>query len=379
MRETVFLQNIISPYRANFFNALQQEYDNFAVYYMGESEPDKFWDVSKVTMNYPHWVDYHGWYITPSKSFGTHCNPILFFKLIMSRKVKNIVFAVSWTDLNIMAIAIAKHLHLTSKRIFFWAEANYSAEWTKKHNTKLKWWLKRMVFSSVDGAMIIPGKMADMTFEKWNIPIKNKIYLPNTINSSQLVYDNRKKKEQHEFPEFIMPFRLIERIKGGLNFFEAITPANICKAIFYVVGDGEDRRLYLDYVKQHNYEENIKVSEGFFNVRQMCELYNRVDGFILPSFSDASPLTLIEALNFHLPILCSNHCGNHYEAVEEGVNGFTFSPNDKDEIKSKFERLLSVRDKWNEMGEKSFEIYQNRFETEKIIKRFVSQYICFKK
>lgn len=378
MKETIFLQNIISPYRANFFNSLKKEYDNFAVYYMGETEPDKFWDVSKVHMDYAHWVDHHGYYFMPSKTFGTHCNPRLVWKILTSRNVKNIIFAVSWTDINIMTIALLKKLHLTNKRIFFWAEANHTAAWTEKHNSKLKWWLKRMVFSSVDGAMVIPGKMAEVTFEKWDIPMGNVIYLPNAINSNGLTYQNDGQRENNLLPKFIMPIRLIERVKGAKNFFDAIGEENIRKAIFYVAGDGVDKQMYIDYVKEHHYEDNIKIL-GFCSTEKMRELFNEVSVFVLPSFSDPSPLSLIEGLNFHLPILCSNHCGNHYEAVEDGVNGYTFSPLNPSEIKDKFEKIMERRDEWTKMGEQSSVLYKERFDTEKIVKNFVKQFNKVKK
>lgn len=370
-KNTIFIQNILSPYRNRFFNKLISYYDDFTVYYMGESEHDRSWDVTKIERKYHNWIDKYGLELNVG-DFRGHLNPRLVWKILRNKKAKNIVLAVSWQDPNIMAIAIAKKLHLTNKRLFFWAEANYTAEWTKKYNNKLKWWFKRMVFSSIDGAMIIPGKMAEITFEKWNINVKEYIYLPNTIDDANLEYISNIRNDS-DLPIFLMPIRIIEKVKGGINFFESIGADNVRKAKFIIAGDGDDKKLYEKYIRDNNFEDNI-ILEGFCDSKKMSYLYNKANALILPSFSDPSPLSLVEACFFHLPILCSNHCGNHFETVEEGKNGYTFSPLNPEEIKNAFEKFMNKKDYWTDMGECSASIYLHRFETQKIIKEFIKQF-----
>ena len=374
-KETIFIQNLISPYRNRFFNSLFLLMKNFSVYYMGETEFDRNWDVSKIERKYPNWVDMNG-YQFKIGGYCAHFNPRLVWRLLRNKETKNIIMAVSWQDPNIMAIAFVKKLHLTRKRLFFWAEANYTAEWTKKYNNRIKWWFKRLVFSSVDGALIIPGKMSEITFEKWNIKTERFIYLPNTIDDSNLKYVSGLRNES-DLPIFLMPIRIIEKVKGGLNFFRSIGGGNIRKAKFVIAGDGEDKEIYAQFIRDNHYEENI-VLEGFCDSKKMMNLYNKVNALVLPSFSDPSPLSLVEACLFHLPILCSNHCGNHYEAVEEGKNGYTFSPMNPDDIKQTFEKFMDCQDEWKKMGEISASIYKDKFETEKVIQRFVQQYSTVK-
>ena len=111
----------------------------------------------------------------------------------------------------------------------------------------------------------------------------------------------------------------------------------------------------------------------------MRELYNSSNVLLLPSFSDPSPLTLVEALLFHMPILCSEHCGNHFEVVEPAKNGYIFSPLDKNDIKTKFELLMSRRDEWRQMGEISAERYNEKFATKMVVKNFIEQFNKVKK
>lgn len=370
-KQTVFVQNIISPYRNRFFNLLGNHSDEFAVFYMGQTEPDRNWDTSKLDRDYSNWVDDRGHFFQIG-DYRAHFNPKLVWKILTNRRINNVVLAVAWQDPNIFVLCLAKKLHLIKKRFFFWAEANYTAEWTKRHNSKIKWILKRFVFNSIDGAIIIPGRMSELTFEKWRIPVRDYIYLPNTIDDSNLKYDCSLRCE-NEIPLFIIPIRVIERIKGGINFFKSIGIENIKKAKFIIAGDGEDMKLYTEYIQQNGLESHI-IMMGFCNADKMTMLYNRADALILPSFSDPSPLSLVEALFFHLPILCSNHCGNHYEAVHEYENGLTFSPLDPQEIRMKFEAFLAMRTSWKKMGEVSYNIYNEIFETNKVVNSFLAEF-----
>lgn len=373
---TLFIQNIISPYRNRFFNVLKKTELDFSVYYMALSEPDRNWDVSNYKMVYDYWIDTKGKYFR-IKDFGGHLNPRLVWRVLRDKSVKNIVLAVSWTDPNILFIALAKKMHLTKKRLFFWAEANYTAAWTNKHNTQLKWWLKRAVFNAIDGALIIPGKMSEITFEKWGIMNKEFIRLPNTIDDSNLLLDMTKRNDT-SLPIFVMPIRIIERVKGGLNFFRSIGIENIRRAMFIIAGDGEDKEKYAKFILDNNLTGNIHLA-GFCESEKMSDLYSRANALVLPSFSDPSPLSLIEALFFHLPILCSDHCGNHFEAVKDEYNGLTFSPLDSNDIRVKYEKFLSMKDRWPEMGENSRQLYDSDFETTSIIDSFVKQFDVFRK
>lgn len=374
--KTVFIQNLISPYRSHFFNSLNIQDDSFGVYYLSEKEADRSWDLSKIPMKHNHWVDKHGIYFI-MKGFHIHINSVLVCKTLFSQEIKNVILCVSYCDLSIIALILAKKLHLTSKRYFFWAEANYLTNGAR-NESGFKKNLRRWVFSAVDGAMVIPGRMSEITFEKWGIPIKNYIHLPNTINDEALVFDEQNCRDQNEFPVFLIPIRIIEFLKGVLNFFDAIGEENVHRAKFIIAGDGEDKEKYQKYIIDHGYQEHI-VLVGFCEAVRMSELYNSANVLLLPSFSDPSPLSLVEALKFHMPVLCSNHCGNHFEVVEEGKNGYTFSPLDAEHIKTKFEQLMSRRSDWKAMGEISAKRYEEKFDTSKVVKDFIKQFDSLKK
>ena len=370
MKQVVFVQNMASPYRCHFFNTLCSKDDRYVIYYMSKMEKDRNWDWDKLDKRHNYWLDRFGLYFMLGR-FHIHINPILILKILFNRNISDVILGVSYNDLNIMTLALLKKLHLTSKNYYFWAEANYLTIGARNENG-FKKTLRKFVFSSVDKAMIVPGKMAVMSFEKWGIDVGRFIFLPNTIDEKNLAYLSNKR--HNEIPTFIMPVRLIENIKGVINFFDSIGEENIKKAKFLIAGSGPDYDVYTKYIKDHKYEKNIELL-GFCDSSKMSNLYNTADALILPSFSDPSPLSLVEALYYHLPILCSNHCGNNFEAVEEGVNGYTFSPLDSSAIKLSFDKLIFRRSDWPSMGENSYNLYTTRFETTGVTGRFISQLV----
>lgn len=104
----------------------------------------------------------------------------------------------------------------------------------------------------------------------------------------------------------------------------------------------------------------------------VADYYQKSDVLVLPSFSDPSPLSLVEGCCCKLPLLVSLRCGNHYETVIDGVNGYTFDPDDHRSIKSAFDKLLADRFKWKQMGMESRQLFEENFLQEKVLKRFIN-------
>ena len=81
----------------------------------------------------------------------------------------------------------------------------------------------------------------------------------------------------------------------------------------------------------------------------------------------------MEACCCGLPLLISCRCGNHYEALADGKNGFIFDPDNAGQIKTAFESLMKCRGKWTEMGDRSRQLYETNFKQDVVIKQFVDK------
>lgn len=108
--------------------------------------------------------------------------------------------------------------------------------------------------------------------------------------------------------------------------------------------------------------------------------FSHADVFVLPSYTEAFPVSILEAMQFALPVVASNVGGVSAE-VEEGVSGFllggkqpimlnTFRP-DVCEIADKLQVLLTDTDLRHKMGSAGREKFEREFTLEVFEKRIV--------
>lgn len=361
------IQNIITPYRVSLFNKLAELNLEFEVLYMSENELDRSWTIDTSIMKYPHIV--FGGYYKYFKGFHLHWNWQL-IKYVMLCPENNIIAGGSWNDLNVMVICLLHRLRILKNNIIFWAEAN-PLTIGAQNKSHFRDRLRKIIYQSGCQTMIVPGKMSTIAFETWKIPVRNFIFLPNVIEEEKF---NKKISfnSSLDHPVFVFPCRLIENLKGILNFFGAIGISNTKKSEFYICGDGKDRSIIEDYVHNNNLQNNIHII-GWCDASVMIEYYKLSNAFLLPSYSDPSPLSLVEAICSELPLLISNHCGNHFETLTEEENGYSFDPCKPKEICLAYEKLISRFSEWKEMGVISRKHFEANFEQKTVLPRFINQ------
>jgi len=372
-KKIIFFTNIVAPYRVFLFNKLEEVRSkntsfDFEVYFMRHTEADRNWEVILDDLKFKHLIG-NGFYLR-MKHYHLHFNPILILKLIRSKR--EIVLGSSWNDLNVLFIALLKSLGLISNKLSVWSEANYLTNNSQKEN-KSRDRLRKWFFSQIDGSFIVPGHMSTLSFEKWEIPVKNVVILPNLVSRELFEKEGVYQNDTETKPNFFMVARLEESVKGIRNFLESIGNENVKKIVLRIAGTGSSLDNYLQYIKINNLEENVFLI-GNLSQEEISLEYKKANIFVLPSFSDPSPLTIVEAIFSGLPVFVSERCGNHFEVVVNGENGYTFNPNDPNDIKNKFENLLSERNNWGEFSDKSVEIAFQNFQTENILNNFIKFY-----
>lgn len=108
--------------------------------------------------------------------------------------------------------------------------------------------------------------------------------------------------------------------------------------------------------------------------------FSQADVFVLPSYTEAFPVSILEAMQFALPVVASN-VGGVSAGVEDGVSGFllggklpimlnTFRP-DACEIADKLQVLLTDTDLRHKMGLAGREKFEREFTLEVFEKRMV--------
>jgi glycosyltransferase involved in cell wall biosynthesis len=325
---------------------------------------DRNWLIDRDKIKFNNYID-KGIYFK-IKNIDIHINIKLINK-ILKDKESDLILGGSWNDVNVILLVLFKRFRIIKNKIHFWSEANYLTLGASNDNL-VKYYIRKFIFASGDGCLIVPGEISKRTFLKWGLGNRRFLTIPNTIDEGLLKYDTGKelfKKNKNDLPLFLMPVRLIENIKGILNFLISIGNDNCRKVIFIIAGTGPDRHNIDNYIQKNDLGKHVKML-GFCNSEKMIELYQTSDALVLPSFSDPNPISLIEGLAFKLPLLISNRCGNHIEGLRSGINGYSFDPYSRKDIQFTYELFLKKREIWLDMGNESRCIYDEIFSQKKI-------------
>ena len=117
--------------------------------------------------------------------------------------------------------------------------------------------------------------------------------------------------------------------------YRAVTEGRDCLPLV-MIGEGPERQQLEAYIKKRGINEVYLLP--FVNPEVLRTFYHQAAALVLPSRSETWGLVVNEAMAAGLPVLVSRACGCAAVLVEEGVNGYTFSPNSPDQL---LEALLS--------------------------------------
>ena len=120
-------------------------------------------------------------------------------------------------------------------------------------------------------------------------------------------------------------------------------------------GDGDVEQVK-EIIKQNGLE-NIAEFQGWVNGEKKEYLLNLADAFILPSYNEGLPISVLEAMSYSLPVI-STTGGGIPEILKNGENGFIMEPGDKDAIYHAVVSLMEDKNLCKDMGKKSYEKVQ---------------------
>ncbi|GAA5133641.1 glycosyltransferase family 4 protein [Prosthecobacter algae] len=120
-----------------------------------------------------------------------------------------------------------------------------------------------------------------------------------------------------------------------------------------LLGDGELRGEVEKQVHELGLRPFVSMP-GFLQYEELPCYYARASAFIHASTTEQWGLVVNEAMASGLPVLVSNRCGCAEDLVEEGINGFTFDPEDVQGMTAVMGRMAALpEDKLRQMGRES--------------------------
>lgn len=164
------------------------------------------------------------------------------------------------------------------------------------------------------------------------------VHIISNIVEPPIILDYKKKDDTLNFLflGFIQTakgiFDLVELLKSYHNEYKG-------KLHLYIGGARFEEERLREYIKENKLNDIITMC-GWVTGNKKIELINQSDVYILPSYKEGSPISIIECMTYGLPIVATN-VGGIPEMIEDGKNGLLFEPGKKEAMKHSIDTLLN--------------------------------------
>ncbi len=171
--------------------------------------------------------------------------------------------------------------------------------------------------------------------------------------------DADKIREHFDLPQnyFMASARFVEK-KNLSRLLEAFALYRLHSKTSWslvLLGDGPLRSDLFAQVDALGLRDEV-VMPGFKQITDLPAYYALAGAFVLPSLEEPWGLVVNEAMASGLPVLVSSRCGCAPELVRDGVNGFTFDPQNVGEMARYMLRVSSPEFPRSAFGKNSGEI-----------------------
>ena len=161
-----------------------------------------------------------------------------------------------------------------------------------------------------------------------------------------------------ERPVVLYSGRLVAR--KGLNLFvQAINQLRDTEAHFVFAGRGSEKLLF-DLLERYQIPKERYTFLGFVQNDQLPWLYKLSSIFVLPSFYENLPFSLLEAMAMKVPCIASN-VGAVDEIINQGENGLLFEAGDVKALVRHIKLLLENVEQRGKLAEAGFRRVSTEF------------------
>lgn len=358
MKRVAIITNIPAPYRVDFFDYLQKNYDEyeFTIIYSSKNEDNRKWDVDQEKMNRSVFLEsktlklkkrFDNYYlhvpvgvakilekIKPDVVVGSEYNPTIIQALYYCQK-KKIPF-VSWTD---------------------------GTLFSERNRNFVQKFLRRFVVSRADA--YIGSSTKSKEAQIYYGADERKCHI------SYLAVDVEKyiqKPQGQGKGKILCVGSLIER-KGVDLLLNALGKMS-ADFEMYFAGDGDEKESLQKLAEELGISAKIHFL-GQLNRATLLKHYADSDLFVLPTREDCFALVILEAMCSELPIVCSKYADGAYDLIQEGENGFIVDPYNADEFAEKIEAVLKDENLRNAMRIKAKEVVE-KFRFSNIAKGYIA-------
>lgn len=130
------------------------------------------------------------------------------------------------------------------------------------------------------------------------------------------------------------------------------------KICLHIGGIGKIQKL-TETIENNGISDIVKYV-GWISGDEKINILNSSDIFILPSYIEGLPVSILEAMSYKMPII-STPVGGIPEIVKDNINGYLIKPGDKNGLSWAINDLINNPSKIAQMGDESYNLVSPYF------------------
>lgn len=216
----------------------------------------------------------------------------------------------------------------------------------------------------------------DALVKRFNVPEKKVRVIPNGIRTS--IFDKKTGNLTHEdlgLPEgsFVVgAVGSLYPVKGHRYLIEAVARVSEKHPNVHLViaGDGKEKDGLIELSRNLGISDKVHLPGRRSDVPDLLKLF---DVFVLPSESEAHPLSLCEAMASGLPVVASN-VGGVPEVIENRKTGILTGVGDVEALAKAVSELIESSELRGRLGNQAVERIREEYSMERMLERYSRLY-----
>ena len=273
-------------------------------------------------------------------AFGGYLS--LFGKLLIDRKIKIVhIHSASgssfWRKSYIIKIA-----KVMGKKVIFHCHGGGFKEFRLKSPVKVD-----AILNKADSIVCLSSEWEEY-FK--NIGCKNVVIIKNVISEPKIEIVEK---------DGLVHFLFLGLICDNKGIFDVLRTLKehkeelIGKMVLHIGGNGQTNRL-ISTIKKLNIEELVKF-EGWVDKEKKRDLFNIADVYMLPSYIEGVPISILEAESYHKPVITTN-VGGIPSIVRDKETGVFITPGNCEEIYQAMKLMIENKELRHQFGENSYKV-----------------------
>ncbi len=245
--------------------------------------------------------------------------------------------------------------------------------WSDNEETIMKSkykWLLKLYLKNTD-ALITLSQQSKNTLK--SMGYKKNIYLETTLLDDKLLDEfNINNKLQKSYN--IITILFLARLEKEKGIFELI---DACESLIYrgyqirllIAGKGRAEKEILARVRNKEYIEIL----GYVTGKDKAQVFIESDIYVLPSYTEGMPTTVLEAMAFGLPVIVTP-VGGLKDIIKDGINGYFIPINDSFMLAKSIVKLISDKHLMSKMALYNFN-EARKYYASNVVKRIENIYM----